>query len=85
MSAGGFCLIAKRESWPLRWCPFQFALVVPLAACGLAGLWRGGGARERRAAAFCALWVGGYWAVGVAFFVTARFRLPAVPFRTDAW
>jgi len=66
-------------SAPLRWSPLQFAAVLPLAACGLICMRRGGDDRKRRAFLLCVLWVVGYWAVGVAFFVTARFRLPAAP------
>jgi len=65
-------------AWPLRPPFLQCALILPLAVCGLVCLVRGGGA-ERRAGLVCTLWVGGYWAAGVVFFVTARFRLPAVP------
>ena len=69
----------QRIAWPLRFCPGQFAAILPLAACGLLSLWRSAAERERTAFALCGLWVGGYWIVGIAFFVTARFRLPAVP------
>jgi len=66
-----------RRAWPL-WSPAQYALVLPLAVCGLVALARRPGA-PRHAAAVCLLWVGGYAVAGVLFFVTARFRLPAVP------
>jgi len=70
----------QRECWPLRVSPFQLALILPLAACGLVRLWCSGSLMLRRTSVLCMLWVAGYWAVGVAFFVTARFRLPATPF-----
>ena len=54
--------------------------VLPLAAWGLVPLWRGGGVQERRAFFLCILWIGGYWAAAVVYFVTARYRLPATPF-----
>ena len=60
--------------WPL----LQYAAIVPLGICGLVCLFRGR-PEQQTAAWLCALWVGGYWLAGVAFFVTARFRLPAVP------
>ena len=69
----------QRVCWSLRVSPFQFALIFPLAACGLVGLWRSGSPELRRTSVLCLLWVAGYWVVGVAFFVTARFRLPATP------
>jgi tetratricopeptide (TPR) repeat protein len=69
----------QRACPPLRISPLQFAVILPLAACGLVGLWSSRTPALRRAAALCALWVAGYWAAGVAFFVTARFRLPATP------
>ncbi len=65
--------------WPLGADPVRFAAILPLAAWGLFGLWRRGTVPERKAGLLCLLWVAGYWLAGVAFFVTARFRLPAVP------
>lgn len=70
----------QQECWPLRVSPFQLALILPVAAFGLVRLWCSGSQKLRRASALCLLWVGGYWIVGIAFFVTARFRLPATPF-----
>jgi tetratricopeptide (TPR) repeat protein len=70
----------QKECWSLRLSPFQLALILPLAICGLVGLWCSGNPVLRRAFSICILWVAGYWVVGVIFFVTARFRLPAVPF-----
>jgi len=70
----------QRVCWSLRVSPFQLALILPLAACGLVGLWFSGSPELRRTSVLCFLWVTGYWALGVAFFVTARFRLPATPF-----
>ena len=66
--------------WPLRLPFVQFALIVPLGLCGLVGMLRRGGGSERHAGIVCGLWVLGYWVVGVLFFVSARFRLPATPF-----
>jgi len=70
----------QQECRSLRVSPFQLALILPLAACGLVGLWCSGSPILRRTSVLCLLWVAGYWVVGVAFFVTARFRLPATPF-----
>jgi tetratricopeptide (TPR) repeat protein len=64
----------------LRVSPFQLALILPLAVCGLVRLWCSGSPTLRRTSALCVLWVAGYWVVGIAFFVTARFRLPATSF-----
>jgi len=69
----------QREARALRAPLVQYWMVLPLAICGLASLWRHGGAGQRRTFALCLLWVGGYWLAGVLFFVTARFRVPAVP------
>ncbi len=70
----------QRSCWPMRM-PFgQYGLILPLAVCGLAALWPGGSPGRREASALCGLWVGSYWILGVVFFVTARFRLPAMPF-----
>ncbi len=69
----------EREAWPLWLSPGQFAVVVPLAVIGLVSLRRSADRKRRLAASVIALWVGGFWVLGVAFFVTARFRLPAVP------
>lgn len=68
-----------RRAWPLRWPFCRYAMILPLAAAGLVCLWRDADRAKRRAATLCALWVAGYWIVGIVFFVTARFRLPAVP------
>jgi tetratricopeptide (TPR) repeat protein len=70
----------QRESWPLLLSPFQLALILPLAVCGLVGMWCSSSPILRRTLVLCVLWIAGYWAIGVAFFVTARFRLPATPF-----
>ena len=70
----------QQACWPLRVSPFQLALILPLAACGLVGLWCSGSPTLRRTSVLCVLWIAGYWVVGVAFFVTARFRLPATSF-----
>ena len=70
----------QQACWSLRVSPFQLALILPLAACGLIRLWCSGSPTLRRTSALCVLWVAGYWAVGVAFFVTSRFRLPATSF-----
>ena len=69
----------QREALTLRAPLLQYWMVLPLAFCGLVSLWRSHGTRQRRALALCLLWAGGYWLAGVLFFVTARFRVPAVP------
>jgi len=69
----------QRASWPLGRSPVQFAVVLPLAVCGLIAMFRSGDRRQRRAFSLCLWWTAGYFVVGVVFFVTARFRLPAVP------
>ncbi len=65
----------QARSVPLWLSPVQYASVLPLAAAGMLLLRR----REPRAFALCLLWTGGYGVACVLFFVTARFRLPAVP------
>ena len=69
----------QKRAWPLRLPFLQYGVILPLAAWGLVCLFLGRRRGEREAAVLCLLWFGGYWAVGVAFFVTGRFRLPAVP------
>ncbi|UCF66786.1 MAG: glycosyltransferase family 39 protein, partial [Acidobacteriota bacterium] len=69
----------QREVWPLRLPFVQYAIVFPLGVAGLTLLlWRAG-RDERRAAIFCISWIAGYAAVGLLFFVNARYRLPLVP------
>ena len=78
---------AQMSCWPMR-APFvQYGLILPLAVCGLVALWREGSSERRDVVAMCGLWVVGYLILGVVFFVTARFRLPAIPFLTipAAW
>jgi tetratricopeptide (TPR) repeat protein len=69
----------QQSCWPLWPSPGQYALVLPLAVSGLIWLGQRGGKRNRRALALCLLWIAGYGLAGVLFFVTARFRVPAVP------
>jgi len=69
-----------QAAWPMRLCPVQLNIVLPLGACGLMWLARSKDGRHRRWALFSALWIAGYWVAGIVFFVTARFRMPAVPF-----
>jgi cytochrome c-type biogenesis protein CcmH/NrfG len=64
----------------LRWGPVQLGIVFPLAAWGLLRLWRGRTIGQRRAFFVCVLWIAGYWAAAVVYFVCARYRLPAAPF-----
>jgi tetratricopeptide (TPR) repeat protein len=65
--------------WPMRWSFGQYGLILPLAMCGLVALGRERWSR-RDTLPICGTWVAGYLIIGLAFFVTARFRLPAVPF-----
>ena len=69
----------QREIWPLRPPALQWGWVIPPALCGLVLLALSRRGEHRFAAGTCGLWVAGYWATGVAFFVTGRFRLPATP------
>ena len=68
----------RQECWTLRFPFFQYWPVSALCLIGI-GLslrkWR-----EQPGRLLPVLMVTGYWAVCVAFFVTARFRMPAVPF-----
>jgi len=70
----------QERCWPMQTPFVQYGLIVPLAGCGFVALWRRGAGGDRRASTLCGLWVAGYALLGVVFFVTARFRLPAVPF-----
>lgn len=69
-----------RDAWPLGAWPLQLGVVLPLGACGLTWLARSVHADRRCIAGLCGLWIAGYWIAGLVFFVTARFRIPAVPF-----
>ena len=69
----------QRRAWPLGLPLLQYGMVLPLAAAGLVLLAMARRPQERLALGLCVAWTGGYWLVAVAFFVTARFRLPAVP------
>jgi len=86
-----FELPSNRELYPMRaWSPvlavsmwsrplgFPFGLVFPLALVGLLMAWRWGGA-DRSMHRLLAIYLGLYAAGTVAFFVTARHRLPIVP------
>jgi 4-amino-4-deoxy-L-arabinose transferase-like glycosyltransferase len=68
-----------RDCRPLRIWPLQLSVILPLGACGFWWLARSGRRDHRQGAALCGLGVVGYWAAGILFFVTARFRLPSVP------
>ena len=70
----------QQVSPPLRYNPLHLAVVFPLAIWGLIRLWHGRTRQQRRAFFICILWIAGYWAAAVVYFVTARYRLPAVPF-----
>ena len=59
--------------WPLRPPFLQFVFIFPLAVCGVVALSRSG------RVAVPLLWIVGFWIVGIVFFVTARYRIPAVP------
>lgn len=68
----------RSDCWALR---FPLVQYWPVAALCLIGV--GLSLRKRRERPDClipVLMIAGYWAVSVAFFVTARFRMPAVPF-----
>jgi pentatricopeptide repeat protein len=61
--------------WPgIVFCPF--GIVAPLALAGMVLAWR----RREGTGGLLALFVFGYMASVVLFFVTARFRLPVIPF-----
>ncbi|MFC1683250.1 tetratricopeptide repeat protein [Candidatus Zixiibacteriota bacterium] len=62
--------------WPGSiYCPF--GIVAPLALAGMVLVWR---RREGRGAGLTALFIFSYMASVIPFFVTARFRLPVIPF-----
>ncbi|MBU1702334.1 MAG: tetratricopeptide repeat protein [Candidatus Eisenbacteria bacterium] len=65
----------ERYSPVLRWTPFRFGTLIPFAIAGLLIAWP-----MRRRLAIPALFVLGYLLTLLPFFITARYRLPAVPF-----
>lgn len=75
------------RAWPLRFPFFQYSLILPLAICGMVFLGRkhdpcikhDAGSSERLGLILSVLWLAGYWVVGIVFFITARYRMPAVP------
>jgi tetratricopeptide (TPR) repeat protein len=70
----------QQNSPPVRYDLLQWTVVFPLAAWGFVRLWRSGIGEQRRAFFICILWIAGYWLAAVAYFVSARYRVPAVPF-----
>ncbi len=69
----------QAQAWPLRWPFVQFSLIWPLAAAGLAAMWRQPAGRAILARRLILVWVLAFWAAAVGFFVTARYRLPMLP------
>lgn len=65
----------ERYSSVLRFTPVRFATAIPLAMAGLFLAWP-----RRRQLAIPLLFIASYLASVLLFFVTARYRLPAVPF-----
>lgn len=66
----------SRRSWVLR-LPFPgFALIFPLALAGMIAAWR---EKKRPGLRALALFAAVYLASVIPFFVTSRFRMPAVP------
>jgi tetratricopeptide (TPR) repeat protein len=65
--------------WPLRLPFVQFGLLLPLAAWGLVSLRSDRSQAARLTGNLCLAWVGGYFLGGVVYFVTDRYRMPAVP------
>ncbi|MBP7669453.1 MAG: tetratricopeptide repeat protein [Candidatus Eisenbacteria bacterium] len=64
----------KRYSWLLRATPFRFGTIFPFALAGLVFAWP-----RRRALAPAYLFLAGYAASLIPFFMTSRYRLPLVP------
>ena len=64
----------QRYSWLLRVTPLRFGTVLPLACAGLVAAWP-----RRRRLALAYLLPAGYAASVLPFFITARYRLPALP------
>ncbi|MCF7855788.1 MAG: tetratricopeptide repeat protein [Candidatus Pacebacteria bacterium] len=75
----GFAFMQER-AWPLRWPFVQFWMILPLACYGFYRLFGSARMRGRRIGVLCLLWTVGYWGIGIIFFMTARYRMPAIPF-----
>jgi tetratricopeptide (TPR) repeat protein len=69
----------QERAWPLRLPFLQYSLILPLAVCGVVSLWQRRDPSECPALFLILVWVACFWVLGVVFFVTARFRIPAVP------
>ncbi len=69
----------QKLAWPLKFPFLQYSIVLPLALCGMAFLFRRNNPLERAAVLLPFFWMLGFWVVGVVFFVTSRYRLPLVP------
>jgi tetratricopeptide (TPR) repeat protein len=74
----------RLAAWPLRIPGGQFAWIAPFGLCGLWLAGRSCARTRKRVVLLLAMPFLGYWLLGVMFFVTGRFRLPAVPFLTIA-
>jgi tetratricopeptide (TPR) repeat protein len=73
-----FHFMQKRTRWlepPL----LTSSIALPLAVCGMVLLLACGGPRERSVFTLVFIWAACFWVVGILFFVTDRYRLPAVP------
>lgn len=69
----------QAEAWPLRLPFLQFSVLFPLAICGLVSLWRSSVPRAWFTLCLILIWALGYGVAGVLFFISARYRLPAIP------
>jgi tetratricopeptide (TPR) repeat protein len=71
--------LMQENSLLLRLPFFQYGLLLPLALCGMVILWGTAARPERKVTVLAALWTTGFLIVGMIFFVTARYRVPAAP------
>jgi len=72
-------------AWPLRLPFLQYSVILPLALCGIVLLFfRRRDPARRAALPPILIWIGGFWLVGIIFFVTDRYRITAVPLMTIA-
>jgi tetratricopeptide (TPR) repeat protein len=69
----------QAQAWILRLPFLQFSVIFPLALCGVVSLCRSPLTHARFTFTLVLIWVLGYGVTGILFFISDRYRLPAIP------